>query len=306
MRHIHAFSIAPAVTGWLEDSRHPRILHVFDRACNLINERKEILSIVAPEIGNGPFNLVIKAGFSFTEHLSLRSPVTASPNCLTLGALTIHTQHATLWPPRPDWERLHAYRDDILCQLVSSRAARFATKRPPRAGADCFGRTNATLSMTEITKYQLPTTQIANSLFSSLAIADLPACLSAARKLAGLGIGLTPSGDDIILGAIFAVRILHPHGIADGLTREVADTAAALTTSLSAAWLRSGGKGEAGVLWHDLFDALISGESPRIRSKIIQLLSVGYSSGADALSGFFGLISVYASLGHWKFERTAS
>src|SRR5574341_2249348 len=35
-----------AILGWLANSRHPRILHSFDHAGNLINECREVLSIV--------------------------------------------------------------------------------------------------------------------------------------------------------------------------------------------------------------------------------------------------------------------
>jgi hypothetical protein len=54
---INTLSLAPNACTGLANTRYPRILHVFDRACNLINERREVLSIVTPQIGNGPFNL---------------------------------------------------------------------------------------------------------------------------------------------------------------------------------------------------------------------------------------------------------
>jgi len=39
MRTINALTLTPNVNGWLGTSHHLRILHIFDRACNLINER---------------------------------------------------------------------------------------------------------------------------------------------------------------------------------------------------------------------------------------------------------------------------
>jgi len=42
MLYINATSCAPDVNDWLANSRHPRILHVIDRACNLINERRDV------------------------------------------------------------------------------------------------------------------------------------------------------------------------------------------------------------------------------------------------------------------------
>jgi len=70
MLSIKALSFAPAARTWMENSRHPRILHVFEHACNLIDERRKILSIVTPGIGNGPFNLVLEEEVLFSAHLN--------------------------------------------------------------------------------------------------------------------------------------------------------------------------------------------------------------------------------------------
>ncbi|MBI5825803.1 MAG: DUF2877 domain-containing protein [Chloroflexi bacterium] len=307
MQPINALSLAPAVNNWLTNSRHPRILHVFDHACNLINECMEVLSIVTPQIGNGPFNLVMDTDIFFSEHLNLQSPVSITLNHLTLDNLIIHTQPATLWSPRPDWEILHARRDDILNQLMSLRGRWSSARSNPIVNWEIASSQRALLAMTfqqlPITNYQSPisSSPISNSLISSLAIADLPASLTAAKQLAGLGIGLTPAGDDFILGALYAAWIIHPPKIASALARETAETAASLTTSLSAAWLKSAGAGEAGILWHDLFNALLL-TSPNasaslrtsLQSPISNLLAVGHTSGADALAGFICTLISYA------------
>ncbi len=280
MQLINALSLTPAVNNWLANSRHPPILHVFDPACNLINERREVLSIVTPQIGNGPFNLVIEDDVLFSDFLNLQSPVSTTLNHLTLGNLITLTGNTTLWSPRPTWDMLHAKRDDILDQL---------TQLP-------------------ITNYKFSNSPI-SSLSYSLAIADLPSSLTAAQQLAGLGIGLTPAGDDFIMGAMYATWIIHPIEIAKPLTTAIAETAAPLTTSLSAAWLRSAGRGEAGELWHELFNALLlpnPNPSTSLRtslqpfdfaqdkSPISNLLSIGHTSGADALAGFICTFISYA------------
>ena len=56
-----ALSIAPAARSWLMHTRRACVLHIFDRACNLINDRGKVLSVVAGEIGNGPFNIVVES-----------------------------------------------------------------------------------------------------------------------------------------------------------------------------------------------------------------------------------------------------
>ena len=266
MAHINAHSLTLAGKDWLANSRHPRILHVFDHACNLINERREILSIVTRQIGNGPFNLVIEGDVCFAKHLNLQSQITNSLNHLSLGNFTINTEDAKLWLPRPDWGKLHARKDDILDQLMK-------------------------LPMSD---HQFSNSPLSKSLVSALANADLPDAIAAAQKLAGLGIGLTPAGDDFILGAVLAAWIIHPPEIARALAKEIANTAAPLTTSLSAAWLKSAGNGEAGILWHELFDSLMNTDAARIQTATDKILAVGETSGADALAGFIGTFTSYA------------
>jgi hypothetical protein len=259
MLSTNTLSLAPDVNAWLTNSRHPRILHVFDQVCNLINERREVLSIVTSEIGNGPFNLVIEDDICFSEYLNLQTLISNSLRQLEIGNLTINTADAKLWIPRPDWEELHIRRYEIFDQLMS------------------LSLPNHQLSIPD---------SITSTVSSALANADISTARKATAQLAGLGQGLTPSGDDFIMGAILAAWIIHPIEIAKVFADDLAKTAASLTTSLSAAFLISAGKGEAGSLWHDFFDGLISGKTMAIHSALEGLINIGHSSGADALSGF--------------------
>ncbi len=251
MQKINALSLTPAVNEWLTNSHHLRILHVFDQACNLINARGEVLSIVTPQIGNGPFNLVVEDEVLFSDYPNLQSPVPFFATQLHLGSLTIPIASAELWNPRPDWENLHLNKNNILHQLQTTNYKNCGLDTPlvtiPRGYS-----TNTANSKLLITN-----NQFSNSLISAVAFADLPSSLTAAKQLSGLGIGLTPAGDDFIMGALYASWIIHPREIATTLAKEIAEAAAPLTTSLSAAWLKSAGRGEAGILWHEFFDAFI-------------------------------------------------
>jgi hypothetical protein len=138
-----------------------------------------------------------------------------------------------------------------------------------------------------ITDYEPTLPHSLLTIFSTaLATSDLSSALAVAKQLAGLGVGLTPAGDDFIMGAMYATWIIHPLNVASVIAEEITKTAAALTTSLSAAWLRSAGRGEAGILWHQFFDALIAFEPSQIQAVIDKILAVGETSGADALMGF--------------------
>lgn len=261
MPSIDAVSIAPAARDWLADSRQARVLHAFDHVCNLINESREVLSIVTPQIGNGPFNLVAGGQpIVFSGRLEIEGPVFIHTNRLILGDMTVNSGNARLWNPRPDWETLHAKKNDILNQLMSL----------------------------PITNYQSP---ISLALISALTHADLPASRTAARRLAGLGPGLTPAGDDFIVGAALAAWIIHSPGVAAILAAQITNAAVPLTTSLSAAFLRAAGRGEAAIAWHRLFDALLRLDPPAVEGAVQALLAVGETSGTDALSGFIAVLN---------------
>lgn len=267
MQLINASSMTPAVNDWLTNSHHLRILHVFDHACNLINEHKDVLSIITPQIGNGPFNLVVEDTVWFSDHIQVESPVRVLGNKLTLNDLIIDTDKAIIWNPCPDWDRLHGQRNNILKQSVPLPLDGFQPSLPAA---------------------------LLSALTNFIVTANVSASLAITRQLAGLGMGLTPSGDDFLMGALYAAWIIHPRKIVSILAKKIAETAAPLTTAISAAWLRSAGRGEASVLWHQLFDGLITGGD--VELPIAKILSIGETSGADALSGFLGVMSACKEL----------
>jgi len=266
VQSIKAIALTSNVKDWLGNTNQPRILHVFDHVCNVINKQGEILSIVSPEIRNGPFNVVIEEDVCLSKYLSIKSPIYIFQNQLMLAGLTIDTTDAKLWNSFPNWEKLHAKRYRIFDQIRT-----FSLPSCPASIPD----------------------SMAINLSKAIANADNSTARIAASQLAGLGQGLTPSGDDFIMGALLAAWIIHPANIAKVLAEHIAVTAASLTTSLSAAWLRSTGKGEAGSLWHHFFDALISENTITILDALEKLHNVGHTSGDDALAGFTSTLMSY-------------
>jgi hypothetical protein len=277
MHVIHARSITDQVKSWLAVSQAARVLHVFEDVCNLINEHGEVLSVVTQKIGNGPFNLVIDEAIPFSDHLNAESKISIQSNRLTLEDVDIKIDKAKLWSPGSNWEMLYKKRNNILNQVVSLPKWELSFKQ------EIASSQSALLAMTPSTGTLVP----------AIASADISNSLDAAKQLAGLGQGLTPSGDDFILGSILAAWVIHPKIIAEILAEEIANAAAPLTTSLSAAWLRSGGRGEVGILWHNFFNALIVNDARAIQMHITELLSIGHTSGADALAGFMSTLICY-------------
>jgi hypothetical protein len=290
---MNAISISPEARYWLSNSQNARILHLFDRACNVINEHGDVLSLVTQEIGDGPFNMLIENnGQPFSKYLNIQSKITIHPDLLVLGELAIDTRRATLTYSKPAWDQLHNLKekviqnlvelDDWIKPLVPKDSLMNSLNLKTRELKNPFGKLDT--SKAEQALAALST--LANELCTAIIHADPEGCKRATKRLAGSGGGLTPAGDDYIYGAMLAAWMIHPQALAGAICEEAARTAAPLTTSLSEAWLRAGSRGEAGAAWLEFFKALSRDDKRAIQTAARNLISIGHTSGADALAGF--------------------
>lgn len=115
-----------------------------------------------------------------------------------------------------------------------------------------------------------------------------------AQTLAGLGEGLTPSGDDFLGGFIFASRLfarIYPDKpkIPDSTYSDFIEQAKSLTNLISFTVLKDHAEGESLAALDQLADGLLTGKpSSQLLVDIKQLISVGHSTGWDILAGFTG------------------
>lgn len=290
-RVIEACCLTPFVRDWLAGHPAARVLHVFDRACNLVDDRGEIISLVTAELGPGPFAIVLP---SFTTR-TFRSWITADTqiafdgSLIKLGPLVVDIAPAVEWLPRPAWRVL---------------------QRPAIALEACLPviktllRTRRSADSYNIVAYHRCFAAGTEALISGLATGDINAWRQGARQLAGLGPGLTPAGDDFLVGAMYGLWATHPAESAQYWSNAIVETAVPRTTRLSGAWLRAAARGEAGEAWHKLVRACgrwaagseqwaaKSGqcESQEIIAAVERILNTGHTSGADALAGFITLL----------------
>ncbi len=122
---------------------------------------------------------------------------------------------------------------------------------------------------------------------------DILLCEQAAARLAGCGVGLTPSSDDLLTGYMSAYAALS---MALGrsrdrvlpLTRAIASGASAHTTDLSAAFLLQSGEG---LVSEDVFALLRSIFSdvsyPTMVAQATKVAAFGSTSGTDILTGMY-------------------
>lgn len=168
-----------------------------------------------------------------------------------LPTATFDASQARLWNPRPPWPAL-----DVSAVLRLAASAR--DEAEARLQAEAPG------VLARATTGLLP------------------------EALLGLGPGLTPAGDDVLVGRLLAVQAGGPRGgfpAPSDLAAPLLAAAENRTTRLSLAFLRAAAEGECGQAWHDLWPT--PGASSGSREAAIRvILRTGQTSGAAALWGF--------------------
>ncbi|HEY3006735.1 MAG TPA: DUF2877 domain-containing protein [Micromonosporaceae bacterium] len=107
----------------------------------------------------------------------------------------------------------------------------------------------------------------------------------AVARLLGRGPGLTPTGDDVLAGALVTLSAFAPRAAAP-LAAAVTESAPAATTAVSAALLRHAARGECIPELADLLAAVAGGrDTGGLARAAGALLAVGHCSGAGLVHG---------------------
>lgn len=289
MTRLKGDKIAPRALEWLASAAEPRIHSLYRQSINLIDSNQRLLSVVLPEVGPGPFAIVVARpdpSFEGFDVLDLESPITINSRRIEIGPIKVDATNAEEWGPRPDWRR---FGEQLDRGRLSDFAALLHEHAPPGSFAPLANDTLPELDQTVQSKALHAAARPAEMLLASLAAGDSAAAGEAAMGLAGLGGGVTPSGDDYLQGAIHALWASQSEKRARPMGEAIANKATRRTNVISGEWLRSAARGEAGEDWHLLAQAVATNQG--VDKTMIQLLHRGHTSGADAMAGFLATLS---------------
>lgn len=104
-------------------------------------------------------------------------------------------------------------------------------------------------------------------------------------SLLGLGPGLTPSGDDLLGGALIALHGVERVDIADQLWDWLRQAAVERTNKISLAHMSWAARGSGAAAIHGLMRALFSNNRAELPDCLNALDRIGHTSGWDALAG---------------------
>lgn len=165
---------------------------------------------------------------------------------------------------------------DLPSTEAVARAARAAAARAPAGG---FGPFLRSLDEEDGDLFRAAARPPLRALLTAAQRGDRRAAEEAAASLVGLGAGLTPSGDDALVGFTAALTAARAT-LARPIARAAAD-AGARTTLVARAYLDHAARGEYAERVHDLTAAVAAGDA----TGVARGMSWGATSGADLVLG---------------------
>lgn len=230
-----------------------------------------------PGIGNGPLTLIAEMR---VRDLGLRQGQTAvvSDSRSAIGAVAFTFDRCESWRA-PRWPQACS---PILLALTHDAVARRAVVE-----AEGFGRAMADEGECEPQLLRLARKRVARfeSWLSDVIEAPnvaVPTLPDPVHDLIGLGHGLTPSGDDFLIGALALLDALAVRNAHAALARALDHIPPGLTSPLSRCFLRAAAAGHVGEFLHRAVSSMICGNAD---AAIAAIRRVGHSSGWDMMAG---------------------
>lgn len=272
------------VTALQRATFHGRVLSCFPAACNLADETGRVVSLVTPEVGDGPLNVVLDGRDPFAGIKAGMRAKIAQDRADIGDRLTVDLK-AVVWNPLVTWSEIAPAALATLWSYVQERAT-------SESLLTCWVPAIRPLSGVRMAFHETARGE-AERLLLALQQNDQTSVVNHTLSLSGLGPGSTPAGDDFMMGLMAGLRawpqFLTPGGLsADHACALVGLAAVSRTHIFSAAHLRAAQAGQMGAGWHRLAAALAAGDEPAIRQAAGGLLAFGATSGADAMAGFLG------------------
>jgi hypothetical protein len=259
----------------------------FRHACNIRLDDGRLLALLAPHLGNAPHGVRVDvpARFAFVDHVAAGEPVGCRADVLRVpGGLSIDLGTAQAWRGE-----LPVAGVDLGVPPVAGawRAAWRAWHRG-RVRAD-----RGDLALTRAVDRQ------GVSLAGAARVLRLDQATRTFHRLIGCGPGLTPSGDDLIVGLLAGLWSTTGGAPArrrflDGLCAALA-AASAATGDISRACLAQACRGRFAEPLTTLVHHIAAGaDRGTVESATAAALRVGHTSGGD---GVFGLLLGLATWG---------
>ncbi len=259
-----------------------RVHSVFERVVNVDIGDGRLLTLANRDADDAPDTVVVDVATWRAPHLAAGTEVDLAPDAIRLG----HRIVVTLASARPWSARLPPYPDDDATVRANLPLAREHLERHGSGIGLTRSITAAvpsTLEQALVAAFQRATRELCAALARN---AVPPAIDEAIGRLIGLGPGLTPAGDDFLLGLLTALNIPgSPRADLRYIGAAAVACAARRTNRISLAALHHAANGRVRDRIVHLCRTLMYDSAGTMRAALDGVLRIGASSGTDISLG---------------------
>jgi hypothetical protein len=248
-----------------------RVHSVFAHACNVACDGT-LITLAARGAGNSPTTLLLGPGApaDLRHSFDVGEPIERRGGRMRTRRRELDLTGATLWHPAPPRPRLPDAQIDANLRQAGERLAYERRTRSSVIDRDAAG----IVAALDVASRDL----------------DGDRALRCVDRLLGWGEGLTPAGDDFLVGWLAGQDALVPHDAARRRFRDdvatVLAAATTRTTPIAAHFLRLAARGHYAEPLSCLRDALLAERRPQsLTAALDAAVAVGATSGVDMVSG---------------------
>lgn len=265
---------------------------VFNRTFNIrIVDSDELYTVASRELDNGPNTLIIDVESFQGTDLQVNEPVFVKDGLLHIGnKLVISTENSKKWrstlPEFPKDLTVVTRNLMIMKEYVDVHGKGGGVK-PELVSNNLFSK--------EVSRVLNEQSRL---LLEELSAGKMVNALQHAKALIGLGPGLTPSGDDFLVG-LFAIMNVKgiPYDGCLSFCEKVVQLAKTLTNEISYMALKKSSIGKVRESIIQLISSSFYGSEAELNLSLNKVLSIGSSSGTDIALGLIsGLEATITSL----------
>lgn len=277
---LQARSGDAAFIGSIRQAQFRGIVHsVFDKAVNLqCAASADLYTLMADGMDDGPNTLVVEVPGFQAIGVMVGDDAVAVDGALSIrGKVTVALTHAAEWRMTAPVRTCGS--DALRVRLTAARAhiERYGTRGgmiPAQSGPAISGVTSEMLR------------HAGDQLLDAVKRQDLAAALTHAGQLIGLGPGLTPSGDDFLVGLLAALNATEPLAPAiQDFCAGVVPMSKANTNAISHAAIKMAAQGKVRDSVARLASELLGKHQGQFRPALDDVLRIGSSSGTDIAWG---------------------
>jgi hypothetical protein len=265
----------------------------YDGAVNVMT-RLGLVSLVPPPTGRGPINVIVDGDFRLMPRSVARGDAVAmdKTGILIGSSILVSLEGSKVYDPSQRFPLPPLDDKFIRGNLQLARETVITQGRFSGMGSLLHSLHGETLSASWLglnlySRFALPRLR---ALISGLRDKNMRRVTIATKSIAGLGVGLTPSADDVLSGLMVALVLSVRNGLASGpfylrAARAMAETTVGRSSILSQEYLEQASLGRSNEKVTRLIESICTGTPASVAESASDLMATGHASGTDTAAG---------------------